>query len=273
MDLTDACLGLLLYLALLHPASARVDGRSRPGKGSGGRPRYLQMLLDLAGSDPTTALLEYIEYTRPDATNCSSAHLAQFGYTLPADAYARFSDEESVAVRTANVFNNLFSVARGPTHNVDYNDAFYYSLARATVQGGGGVVYGSAIAFDVGQYSDERRQFCPYVYARDGRYYAKNLEVVSKGKRALNETAACRWFLNQRSADYSQLLWQHKDVCKRQMDSADAARRMNVSTVVTTPRQGQWTQPYVDCDGARAWVVTYSVPFFGCTRLNTLSFK
>ena len=267
--MADAFFGLLVYFSLVlgaTPASPRV-----PRPENAPRPRYVQVLLELARLDPTTAVLEYIEYTRPDAANCSSAHLSQFGYALPDQAYGRFADEESVAVRTANVFNNLFSVARGPAQSSAYNDAFYYSLARATVQGGRGVVYGSAIAFDVGQYSaDERRQFCPYVYAHNGKYYAKNLEVVSKGKRALNDSDAFRWFLTQRSADYSQLLWQHKDVCKRQMEST---RRMNVSTVVTTTRQGKWTQPYVDCDGARAWVVTYSVPFFGCNRLNTLSFK
>ena len=277
--MADALLGIVMYFTLLLGATPalppRPDGRSRPGKGAAAeRARYVQVLVELAQQDLGTALLEYIEFVRPNAANCTSTDLSRFEYELPERVYRQFAEEEKVAVRTANVFNSLFSVARSSTQTSDvYNDAFYYSIARSIVQGGRGVIYGSAISFDIGQYSDEsRQQFSPYVYMHNGKYYAKNLDVLSKGKRSLNDSDA--WFLTQRRSDYSELLRQHKDVCKRHTESASAAQRVNESTVVTTTRQGQWTQPYIDCDGARDWVVTYSVPFFGCSRHENMpSFK
>ena len=275
--MADALLGIVMYFSLLlgaTPAFPRPDDRSRLGKGGAGeRARYAQVLVELAQQDPSTAVLEYIEFVRPNAANCTSTHLSRFEYNLPDQVYRQFAEEETVAIQTANVFNSLFGVARSSTQTSDeYNDVFYYSIARSIVQGGRGVIYGSAIAFDNGQYSDESRQLSPYVYMRNGKYYTNNLDVASKGNRALNDSDACRWFLKQRSTNYSKL--QHNYVCKKHMESASAAQRVNESTVVTTSRQGQWTQPYIDCDGARDWVVTYSVPFFGCSRHENIpSFK
>jgi hypothetical protein len=162
-------------------------------------------------------------------------------------------------------------------------------------------LYGATVAFDRAQYRDDRTLFAPYVYrARGGsggtstssgsvapsadgtagsgassdqgadhergNYIAKNLATISKGKYAETGTRGYEWFWRQRK-NYPELL-QHEAVCTSVTPdtAADAQKYTNVTTALTTAALGIWTAPYYDCDGGHTWMVTYSVPFFGCMQ-------
>ena len=233
-------------------------------------------LLKLKKSDPIHALLEYVKKARALKVKCNgSLTLDAFNYDFPNASYERFRAQAQGIVKTANVLNNMFRVwdADAGTHTL-YNDAFYFSLVRAIVESDE-TIYGSSIAFDRGQY--DGRDFCPYVHRNksneksNDKIIVKDLAIVSKHQYNINGTKGYEWFWKHRDKNYSELLWKHRGVCNR--TTATAHERISGMMVLSTSALGRWTRPYYDCSGGQTWMVTYSVPFFGCTKDKELFFK
>ena len=238
---------------------------------------------ELAKLDPVTAMLELIEKVQNQHTCNQSVSLSRFDYKFPPDFKEGFITQMRAAIRTANVLNNLFRTSDA-LPNTLYNDAFYYSLARAVVENDD-LIYGCSIAFDRDKYltKDPTIGFCPYVYRSkpftrtnndNAHFNVVDIAEVTRGGYAVNGSAGYHWFWRQREQDYSSLLYNKNDViCKRLRPDDDPRKVANHSVVISTNSTGYWTVPYFDCDGGKIWQITYSVPFFGCDQSKDLHFK
>ena len=242
---------------------------SASGSGRTARVDQSKKLHDLAREDPVSAILQHIEEVQT-RRNCSENTPLFKDYEKLNESYERFSPQMTSAVRLANVLNNLFRVWDTAPMTL-YNDDFYYSLVRAMVEKDENV-FGCAIAFDKAQYSS--RDFCPYVYKDKltGKLRVKELANSTRGRYASEAAAGYEWFWKLRGKNFSNILWDHRKSCVDQK-SRTAEERANVSLVLSSRTEGMWTRPYYDCTGSRSWMVTYSVPFFGCTAGDDLRFK
>ncbi len=212
--------------------------------------------------------------------------------SLPGDYAQRFQDyvlhffqnQTKAAIRTANVLNNLFR-AYDSRPTSFYNDAFYYSMARMLVESDP-LVYGATIAFDRGQYSPQESAeddgpssdtlvgFAPSAQrnkTQNGSIEILNIAQITKGRYA-NGTRGYEWFWKRRAENYS-FLWPHREKCMEEGFTETVESYMNSATVQSSADTGLWTEPYFDCTRGRSWVITYSVPFFGCNREKQLHFK
>ena len=239
------------------------------------KPTDVNFINELARINPVSAILEYIERIQALKACNQSISLSRFNYDFPSSSYERFTAQTRAATRTANVLNNLFR-----THDAEptlYNDAFYYSLARAIVENDP-LIYGSAIAFERGKYGKRSNGFCPYVYRRKhggigGKFTVLDMAEVPNTGYLESESAGYEWFWKQREKNYSDLLYSKREMCQQLKVSDDPRKVANHTVVVSTEAHGQWTSPYYDCDGGKSWLITYSVPFFGCDDRNNLQFK
>ena len=238
----------------LHRASA---GKTRRETSSVLKEANLE---ELAKEDPVAAIVQYVDYVRRRTSCEKSATLAPFNYIFPTSAYDRFRAQTQNAVKTANVLNNLFRTW-DLEDNTLYIDAFYTSMARALVENDQ-EVFGSTIAFDRFQY--DGKDFCPYVFREGGGLVVKDQSVVSHKHYAENGTDGYDWFWKQRKPYQMLLELDHQTICQRSASSGD--RAFSSDGVITSEAEGIWTDPYYDCNGSNTWLITYSVPFFGCTR-------
>jgi hypothetical protein len=263
-----------------HRSSGRTSywGSSRLGSGRGshrdgfqGAAQYKRDLgletftaserKKLAELDKTFAVMDSMERIEQQHNCTKGSTLSQSNIKLPNSSYDQFNNQTEAVVRTANVLNNIFRKWENSDPDSLYNDVFYYSLIRALVNSDK-VLYGSSIAFDKNQYG--ANNFCPHVYRYRGRLEAKDLAKVSNGRYTVNGTDGYEWYWKQRQKDFTTLLSEHREICTH-------ARQ---AVVVSTKAHGLWTSPYYDCHGSQSWMVTYSVPFFGCTsEERTLRFK
>ncbi|ELU17484.1 hypothetical protein CAPTEDRAFT_215262 [Capitella teleta] len=228
-------------------------------------------LKEIAKKHPVSAVFEAIENTQKLGSNCTESGYRSLAVPFPKVTHKPFKYLTVSALKTANVLNNLFRTwDASPTL---YNDAFFFAQVRSTLETDRDeLIHGAAIAFEVGQYQGQNgeKHFCPYIYrAKNGALYSEN---VSNRQYAAKEAVGYDWFHDQRGQHFSNLVGHEAGICRSVSDS-DPARRHNLSTVVTTDEQGLWRGPFYKCKGDKAWTLTYSVPFFGCTKNKTLQFK
>ena len=266
----------LQAMALVAPAHANLV----TGTGPLGRSDW-DYIEALERVEPIAAILEVIEKTKGQHTCNRSISLSKYNYNFPENSYERFAKQTRAALRTANVLNNLFrTYDQEPTL---YNDAFFYSLARAIVENDD-AIYGSSIAFERGAYLNENQAFgfSPYVYRRNptskgdhsgNHFNVVDIAEVSRGEYASNNSIGYEWFMRPRNRDYSQLLYGHHLMCERLAEEADPRKIANHSMVISTEAEGRWSAPYYDCTRGMIWKITYSVPFFGCNREAQYRFK
>lgn len=232
----------------------------------------LKQLHELARVDPVSAVLEHIRIIQ-NQRNCTqnTALLKHIENLTQVNAYQQFEPQMRTAIKTANVLNNLFRTwDTDAASNSFYNDDFYFSLVRAMVENDD-VVYGGSIAFDKGQYNS--KDFWPSVYKRNGKIKAVDLASESRFRYPSNSSAdGHEWFWKLREKNFSEILWARQHTCT-ELKHKSGAERANITGVVTSAKEGQWTTPYYDCKGGKAWTVTYSVPFFGCRVNDVFQFK
>ena len=232
-----------------------------------------QMLLKtVAKIDMIAALLEYNEMLLSAATgrqqNCFVRLPFNFS-SVGVNFDKLFRKQMDHAIQTANTLNNMFVLP--PTDDV-ITDALYMAVIRALVESDG-LLYGAAIVFDPGHHNASH-PVAPYVYRNSttGTLHVHNIARDSRGRYAVSGTEGYEWFWKQRK-DFSSLLWQHRGVCGK-VSAGDSAQLIaNKATVVISQLQGIWSLPTFDCATAASWIVTYSVPFFGCNTQKLLVFK
>ena len=217
--------------------------------------------------------LEFMK--RFNADNCSrsgSQTLPVFDKGFPLDSYARFKAQARTAIKTANILNNLLRFRNAPLQ-----DEYFYSLAGANIDiDKDSAIAGSTIAFDSQSYNN--RDFCPAIFRRGDSLVAIDVATASGGKYAFNDTVGYEWFWRLRPPPgdnevYSSNLWDR--YCEETNPYENMGQGQELEEVVlSTEELGHWSTPYFDCDGAKTWLVTYSVPFFGCrTGVNQLMFR
>ena len=239
-------------------------------------------LHELSKLDHIASVLENIEHIRARsmAGNCTGVQILDLKKSLSNNSLKRFDEQVQTAIRTANVLNNMFRSwdIQSSGSNSLYNDAFYYSLVRAMVEGDQNIT-GAAIAFDRSKYEDKQRLFSPYAFRNltTNTLHIINIADLSKprGQYTSEGARGYEWFWKHRLVNFSAQLWDYKDTCKTTNPRDSAEKIMNSSTVVTTRQEGLWSSPYFDCDGTKTWVMSYSVPFFGCatSKSSDLGFK
>ncbi|KAK2151356.1 hypothetical protein LSH36_366g01014 [Paralvinella palmiformis] len=232
-------------------------------------------------ADEALAVMREID-DRPRVDECRvDGPVLSLAGRLPADWTAEFANYTSVAIGGANVLNNIFRTWDSRPTSL-YNEAFYYSLAKSFLVDRR--VVGGTIAFDRDQYlfypsaSSEQPTtgtFAPFVRANpDSPEMPRslNLAELTKDKYTANGTRGYDWFWRQRKT-FSDILWRQKDMCT-EVDPRDVGASFDsVAAVTTTSMEGLWTDVYYDCERLADWVVTYSVPFFGCNNFSQLFFK
>lgn len=267
--------GHLRYRGHVREKHARdLSSRARPPEPDPNHGLLTPDLVRLEKTDPLHAMLEFIKRVRRLQGNCTdSITLDAFHYDFPQSSYQHFSAQARGIVKTANVLNNLFRVWDAEPNTL-YNDAFYYSLVRAIVESDN-VIYGSVIGFERGQYGGqgEGRDFCPYVVRNKTSGNITVKDRCTNKKYNINGTRGFEWFWKHRDKNYSDILWKHQSVCTSTNPRDEANKRIASNMVLSTSDLGMWTRPYYDCTGGQTWMVTYSVPFFGCTRTKELFFK
>ncbi len=235
-------------------------------------PNELGNIHEIAKLDKVAAVLEYIEkielYASQDKCT-DTATLLPFNIDLQHSSFDKFKPQILSATKCANVLNSFFRSRNIPeVTEVIYKDEFYYFYLKALLLADP-LLYGASIAFDVEQYNN--KAFVPYVYRdksvpRTDNNYAiltKDLAETTKGKYAQENTPGYDWFWKQRTKNYSDLLWKHKDICSAQSSAQGSAT--SDKGVITTVAEGMWSAPYFSCL-LKAWMVTYSAPFFGCRK-------
>ncbi len=221
----------------------------------------------LIQKDTAFAVLDFMNRTERERNCSKGATLNDYKIKLSHSSYERFASQVASTIRTANVLNNMFRTQ--DWSEALYTDAFYISLMRALMDSDP-LLYGSIIAFDRNQYGG--RDFSYYIYRSNTSGHLSSVNDIarlSRGRYALDGTKGYEWFWKQRLKDYSALLWKHQEVCTR----PSSRGRPNTTMVVSTEDQGMWTAPYFDCHGSKSWLITYSVPFFGCITKDKLHFK
>ncbi len=232
-------------------------------------PNELGNIHEIAKLDKVAAVLEYIEkielYASQDKCT-DTATLLPFNIDLQHSSFDKFKPQILSAIKCANVLNSFFRSRNVPQIIYDTDDFYYFYLKALLLADP--LLYGASIAFDVEQYGN--RAFVPYAYRdkvvpRTDNNYAiltKDLALTTKGKYAQEGTPGFDWFWKQRSKNYSDLLWKHKDICVAQNSATSSTSDKGV---ITTVGEGMWSAPYFSCL-LKAWMVTYSAPFFGCRK-------
>ena len=274
-----------------------LDGvvSNRRKRGTKERPQnsWVSDLPLLIENDTSLAVLQYIEQLsnktrgqrncQADLTgvgNINGPIVSLLNRSISHEYYSSiFSPQVEAAVRTSNLLSNIFKTWEVPNGTL-YNEYFYYSLVRALVASNTTVV-GSTIAFDWKNFrSGNSDYFCPHVYRRKphDRYSAGNsklgfinLGVKNEGFELCSNQS---WFKDMRFGSNT-FLWKlnhSKNICKKYKDRTLTE---DVQTHVVTLKEGRWFGPQFICqDGLPGqWVVSYSIPFYGCNQNDTYFFK
>jgi hypothetical protein len=261
----------------LRQSAVEYDGISKRATGSLPELAYLRSdyqklsapsnsLEMIAKTHPVSAVFEAMENTQNPGSNCTESGYRSLGDAIPFPnvTHKPFLDLTVSALKTANVLNNLFR-----TYNASpasYDDAFFLAQVRATLETDSDkLIYGAAIAFEYGSYMPESgqsggasRHFCGYVFrGESGELLSENVPT-----RFFAQRTGFEWFTDQR-LDFSVYLRKYENICKE--DPPLDPWRVNQS-VATTAELGKWKGPYYKCKGVPKWIMTYSVPFFGCNK-------
>lgn len=226
-------------------------------------------LKEIAEKDPIAAIFDDIETIQ--LSDCNNSEYKALDIQFPITKYQPFTSLTVSALKTANVLNNLFQSSLSL-----YNDAFFFAQVRSTLETDKEeLIYGAAIAFEVGQYQGQNgaQHFCPYAYRDKSSGGTIKTDDIPSRDYASRTAVGYEWFRKQREPDYSDLLRDKTDICKQVSDFDLANKRRYFSTVITKADLGRWHGPYFKCSPDKVWILTYSVPFFGCTKNGTLEFK
>ena len=245
-------------------SSGRTRKRYRPAD----TPAHIQTIMN---NDYDLGVLEYVGYIERQA-NCTLASLAHFTIDLPEESmYGGYERQMDTTVNTANILGSLFQTAKtgkqsrktGKKSATRYDEAFYFSLVRSLVEGDR-AIFGSVVAFRDDLRGKPSGRFCPYAYRdrQTGKTVIRDLGKVLQYTH--NQTAGCEWYRQQRYKDFSHLFEKTQGAGGYPLAVGKASNLIaNVSLILASRQDGQWSRPYVNCAKGPNWIVTYSVPFFG----------
>lgn len=236
-----------------------------------------EQLVALLRNDTKLAVLHYINYLQVHKdcqfTKPSVISTSVINSTIPDMFYSLFKSQMDAAIRTSNTLSNVFKTWDIKNGTL-YVDNFYYAMARSLVESNT-TIYGTVIAFEGNEYINATKHkvfFAPMIYRETDKKKDPGIKAVDLAKRSNNGYAAnasgYEWFQRLRHP-HNELLWKfngQNNVCKSYNSASPPSSQLSIKTAITTASHGQWFGPTFNCVKGfpQEWVMSYSVPFFGC---------
>ncbi|CAM1308461.1 Uncharacterised protein g4862 [Pycnogonum litorale] len=206
--------------------------------------------------DIVTKFLKFVERQTLLGENCKAGTDMYLGEGV-VDRYTRqFRPEADFTVRRANLLTRLWKYAP----EVAESDSLLYALVR-DMMAFADTIHAAGNCYGEGMNKDYTL-FCPFATrTADG-----NITVLDLSIQYDYRTDTSTWFSDAiktgqklASNPRSKLV---RGLNKPRVDDG-YGRDKEDEILAVTYDDGKWTQPYYDCGGGNAWMMSYLVPFFG----------